>query len=580
MSGIYGIISNLDTTLEQKPSDLFFSSRFPGVLNEDYQYQNFAYGRSVINQFVDDRIIYENDKYIVVFEGVMYKKESLDTASYIIEQFEINQINFVNKIKGQFCGFIYDKQNALIKVFSDQLSTKPIYYYLHDGLFIFSSELKVVSNLLDDLNIAKTIDYDAVHCMLTYGYMLNDITYEKSTKKLPPFSILTVNKNFEKKMLKYNEFDFDNKKQINSFEAIIGIDVLIRNSVNNCWKKDIEYGYEHYCQLSGGLDSRVNLFLAKDLGFNNVTTFTFSQSRSDDDNIAQEICNKEGYKHIFYSLDGGNFLEREIEKYVLANDGLNNCIGSASGFDFMQSINHQRFGALHSGQIGDLLFGSYVKNNFKIESGLATNRADLLEKISFIDDFRKRYNNKSELFGYEQRVPNGTLNGDRSTSHFSDLLSPFYDVDLINYCLSIPNKLKANEGIYLDWFNSHCAAVSKYKWESAGVKPKNIKLVLLSKFIKRYKNGIMRRLGFNINDMNPFDIWLRHNKKIPSNLSSIFEENIDLIEDEELKSIVHDMYTSDIGFNHYGRNNKFIVITLLLSIKLHFPNGGGFKQNS
>jgi len=75
--------------------------------------------------------------------------------------------------------------------------------------------------------------------------------------------------------------------------------------------------------------------------------------------------------------------------------------------------------------------------------------------------------------------------------------------------------------------------------------------------------------AFNINDMNPFDVWLRKNKQILNNLDSLFNQHINSIEDEKLQSILNDMYNTDIKYSHYGRNNKFLVITVLLSYKLH-----------
>ena len=162
------------------------------------------------------------------------------------------------------------------------------------------------------------------------------------------------------------------------------------------------------------------------------------------------------------------------------------------------------------------------------------------------------------------------MNKDNKIIHFTDLFSPFYDRELIEFCLTIPDKYKKDEAIYLDWFNEKHKHISDYEWESAGIKPKNIKLVNLAKIFKRYKNAILRRIGFNINDMNPFDIWLRNNPKILENLDSTYNKLINTIKDLELKEMLIKMYNTDIKYSHYGRNNKFLVVTFLLAYELHF----------
>lgn len=569
MSGIYGVYSKNKLDIHDVYND-FYSSTLKTTINEEKTYNNFIYGRSVIDKFLDDRVIYEDNEIIIGFEGIFFNKETKKSCDSIKKYYKEKGMDFVKDIKGQFCGFIYDKLLNKLFIYNDHLSTKPLYYFKNEHIFMFASELKVITKLLTKLNIAKELDYDAVYSMLTFGYMLHDVSYEKNTKKLNYATILEVDNNFQTKQDKYFEFKKEQNLDLSKQEIIEKIDDLLLKSVQQCWAKDKAYGYGHYSFLSGGLDSRVNVFLAKELGYKNILTMTFSQSGSSDATIAQDIANKENFSHIFYALDNGKFLEKDLQRYVEANDGLVILSGSASGYDFLSTINNNNFGALHTGQIGDLLFGSYVKNNFNIRSGMMSEQSELLENISFFDAYQDCYCNNSELFGYEQRVIGGTLNGDRTTSHFTDMLSPFYDRDLIEFCLTIPDEFKKDEAIYLDWFNNKHKNIANYIWESAGVKPKNISYVKVSKTIKRYKNGLLRRIGLNINDMNPFDVWLRTNEKIVENLNSNFTEHIESIKDSKLKELLIKMYNTDIKYSHYGRNNKFLVVTLLLALNLHF----------
>ncbi|MCK5538593.1 MAG: hypothetical protein KAI79_17340 [Bacteroidales bacterium] len=568
MAGIYGVLSRQKQDIKNVYT-YFYSESLDNTINEEFEYDNFIYGRSVINKFLDDRVLFEDEHVIIGFEGVFYNKISKKSHETISQWYQEKGMDFVQDIKGQFAGFIYDKILDKLYIYNDHLSTKPLYVYKTEDIFLFASELKVITALLDELDIKKILDYDAVYAMLTFGYMLNDITYEQNTKTLNYATILEIDQDFNKKETQYffyvKKANFDLSKE----EIIETIDRLLTSSVTECWRKDDEYNYEHYSFLSGGLDSRVNLFLAKELGYKDVLTMTFSQSGSSDEKIAQEIATNENYKHLFYSLDNGNFLEKDLEKYVLANDGLAILNGSASGYEFLMTIKNSNYGALHTGQIGDLLFGSYVKKQFVAKQGIMSGKQQLADDITFFREYEKKYKNSSEIFGYEQRVINGTLNGDRTSSHFTDMISPFYNKELIEFCLAIPDRYKRDEAIYLDWFNSKHKKVATYKWESAGIKPININIVKYAKQFKRYKNALFRRIGLNINDMNPFDVWLRKNKQILKNLDKLFNQYIHNVEDEDLKNTLTEMYNTDIKYSNYGRNNKFLVITVLLSYELH-----------
>ncbi|WP_151943342.1 asparagine synthase-related protein [Aliarcobacter butzleri] len=569
MAGIYGILSKDNLNLSNL-FNMFFTSPLNNIINEEYKYDNFIYGRSTINRFTNDRVIYETNDLIISFEGIFFNKEHEKSHDTIQNWYSEYGIDFVKKIKGQFSGFIYDKRIEKLFIFNDHLSTKPIYYFQDKNIFIFSSELKVITKLQEKLKIQKELDYDAVYLMLTFGYMLGDTTYEKKTKKLNYSTILEVNLDFNIKEKQYFKYEKKENHKLLKSEIIERIDELLLKSVKYCWQKNEEYKYSHYAFLSGGLDSRVNVFLAKELGYQSINTITFSQSKSSDDIISKRISKNENFNHRFFSLDDGKYLEKDLVKYVGANDGIVNFQGAAAGFNILRNFQLPNLGAIHSGQIGDVLFGSFVKNKFSLNSGIVSNQDNLLKKISFFKEFQKKYNNNSEIFSFEQRQQNNTFNGDRTYSHFTDLFSPFYDRELIEFCLTIPDKYKKDEAIYLDWFNKKHKSISDYEWESAGIKPYNIKLVKIAKIFKRYKNAVLRRLGFNINDMNPFDIWLKNNPNIMKNLDNTYNRLIKIIVDNELKKLLISMYETDIKYSHYGRNNKFLVVTFLLAYELHF----------
>jgi asparagine synthase (glutamine-hydrolysing) len=367
MAGIYGILGkhNADSVYKY-----FFTYALPNITNEEYSYGEFTYGRSVLSKFLNDRILFEDDDFIIGFEGLFFNKDEQESFNTIKKWYRDKGIDFVKRIKGQFCGFIYDKKKKKLFVYSDHLSTKPLYYYANNELFIFSSELKVITKILNDLKVSKVLDYDAVYSMITFGYMLNDTTYEINTKKLQHSTILTVDSNYCLSSVQYYSYIKKENFNLSKNEIINTIDKLLLKSVKNCWEKDREYGYQHFSFLSGGLDSRVNLFLAKELGYSDINTITFSQSGSSDHTIAKKKSKKENFKHTFYPLDNGKYLEGNYQQYVDASDGLAILSGSAAGFNIMSNFENIFFGLLHTGQIGDVLFGSFINDDYDIQEGM------------------------------------------------------------------------------------------------------------------------------------------------------------------------------------------------------------------
>ena len=66
-------------------------------------------------------------------------------------------------------------------------------------------------------------------------------------------------------------------------DAVEQLDVLFRKAVSRCFEKDKAYGYNnHLASLSGGIDSRMVNFVAKELGYKKISNYTFGQSFSDE----------------------------------------------------------------------------------------------------------------------------------------------------------------------------------------------------------------------------------------------------------------------------------------------------------
>src|SRR5699024_10726644 len=132
-----------------------------------------------------------------------------------------------------------------------------------------------------------------------------------------------------------------------------------------------------------------------------------------------------------------------------------------------------------------------------------------------------------ELYTYEQRQINATLVGDRSLNSQIDSLSPFYDLDLIKLCLSLPDKYKMNMLLYFDWLKKFHPRALRYPWDKIEMQPNNKYKILYGQKFKKYYNGGKKYLGVKYDSMNPYNQWLKEDPKIIKTMDRILEVELD-----------------------------------------------------
>ncbi len=571
MAGIYGVF------LKDRIIEKGLNFTVCGSIDDKLVNANGTVGRSVLNKLNGDRFFKTVGGVTICFEGINLS-DHIKSPSHFFDAYNKHGITFINQLKGSFSGFIYDLERMKIFVFNDHLSTKNIFYYYdkEEGL-IFSSELIALKKSLQKYGISYTLNQDAVYMMALYGFILEDLTYINEVKKLSYSSRMTFD-------LAHNDFKIDKlfsysteKTSINYEDSLDKINGLMEVSVKKNWNKDISS--KHISLLSGGMDARTNIIIAKDLGFENITTITFGQSNSKDILYAKEIAVMEGLNSYQRFLDTPTYLiDNIIENYILPNDGLMMFQTSAHTSSTVKSFNLNDYQVLHTGQIGDLLFGSFTKENYDFRknrssigyTGFVSNEK-LLNKIESLPYILDKYQERGmELYTYEQRVINATLVGDRSLNGVIDNISPFFDLELINFCLSLPNKYKASQMIYFDWLKKHHNRALNYPWDKIEMLPNNRYKIIYGKKFKKYFNGAKKYFNLKYDSMNPYNEWLKKDLSIIEALDAIFETEIikDYIHNE-MKTDLREIYRENI----FEFRNKFAVITALLAMKLYFDDG-------
>lgn len=572
MAGIFGAFLN------EKRIKSFHEYMSPNPVINEYVSEHGIVGRSSINKLQKDRLFETQDNVTICFEGINLSDSIVDYNQFF-QAYNKNGITFINDLKGSFSGFVFDNKIGKIYIFNDHLSTKNIFYY-HDievG-FVFSSELHSISKFLFNENKNLTLNRDSVYMMALYGFLLENNTYFNEIHKLSYSSCITYDIK-KRKITIDKRFSYSRDKiSIPYKESIDTINNLMERSVIKCWGKASEESSKHLSLLSGGMDARSNIVIAKDCGFKDITSITFGQSNSKDIKYANLIAVGEELNHFQRILDYPNYLIDDIlNNYVKPNDGLIMFHSSAHTSSTVKSFNLNPYSLLHTGQIGDALFGSFTKENYDFKknrgsigyTGFISNKK-LLDKISILPQVLETYQDRGlELFTYEQRVINATLYGDRSLNNYIDNLSPFFDFELLNFCISLPNEYKKNQMIYFDWLKIHHKRALNYPWDKINMLPNNKYKIIYGKQFKKLTNGAKKYFNYKYESMNPYGQWLIKYPIIIKTLDEIVNSEINQpYIDKELKTDLLSIYKENV----FEFRNKFAVATALLALKLHFGN--------
>jgi asparagine synthase (glutamine-hydrolysing) len=566
MAGIFGGL-NISKFSFKKENKLKFIQCLEG---------NYTYGRKFIDKFNDERFILETDSYICTFEGFLFDIEEYKTQKDLFLN-ELNFNNFKDFIKildGSYTFSVYFKKERKIFLVSDHLSSMKLFYSKVNDTFIFSSNLFDITDYYKYNNNTLDIDLDGAYFFLGFGSIAGDKTLFNDISKLEPSTYLEFNiSTKEINIIKYHTLDFTKNTSMKEEAIIDKYEELLSNAMNRIVHLNDKYKLETIAGLSGGLDSKSMVVMLKER-LKKLTTYTFAQFGSSDQIIAQKVSSKLQTIHNFTSLDNGLCMKYNFEDVILQTNGMATISTLLHGYNSFININTEKFGLMVSGQIGDAIFGSHficnksLKEYITSKSHYGTVPEFIYKKIGFMDKLYKNYSDgQSEAYIYDGRISNGTIYGDIVSRNRIDTITPFYSKKLLDFTLSVEEKYRTDEYIYIKWFKKYHPKMLEFKWDKCNCLPTSFNTMKILKYVNSVKNAIKKRLKIKYDGMNPFDIWFRNDKEILINLDNFFVENIELLSfNKKLMDNTTRLFYSDL--DRYKRN-KFVVASLLLSLKLH-----------
>ena len=579
MPGFFGFISTNQRSFLLPEKD--------HLINEEIINDKIYLHRHTINKFLNDKIFEETNAYIFIIDGFILNMQELKTKydkiilSNLLEtMYEKLGETFFKDFRGSFSGLIYDKIKEILIIYTDHIGDKQLFYYHDENQLIFSSKILDILSFCKEMGIIVSLNKNAAYLMLTNSYYFEDITLINEVKKLEAGTYLK----YCDKKITINRYHLLNNTPNNNQkedDIIENIDLLFKQAIARSLNKNREYGYKNMASLSGGLDSRMTTWVLNEIKEpdEKIINYTYSQSNYLDEIIAKSIAKYLGNQLILKTLDNGLSLTR-IDEATKISEGMILYPSLGQLVEFTELINFDDFGLIHTGLLGDAVMGAgYATINTKKELNILGHAASLKLKNKINDiKLNNTYKNQEIFNLYSRGFAGMNLGTPSILQNYTESFSPFYDLDFMEYCLTIPIKYRNDYRIYFKWILKKYPQAARFKWENYKAKITTYKInimgkrvpikQLLPKIIKKYKI-------FNIDihtqkHMHPYNYWYTHYTKVNEYINNYYSENIKYVQDEDLKNDCKNL------FNDGTTMEKCLVISLLSALKL-FSNNSNIK---
>lgn len=217
----------------------------------------------------------------------------------ILHAYEEWGLQAVHRFIGMFAFVIYDQGKQQVIVFRDRTGIKPFFYYWHNNLFLFASELKAFHQ---HSNFEKKINIDSVAAFLLHGHVPAPHCIFENAYKLNPghYLVLDMQKSTIEKEQYWNVYDLYNRPKLNIElpEALEVTERELKKAFEYRMVSDVPVGVF----LSGGYDSSCLAALLQKDRTEKIKTFTIGMEEKDLDEspFAKNIADFLGTDHTEY----------------------------------------------------------------------------------------------------------------------------------------------------------------------------------------------------------------------------------------------------------------------------------------
>ena len=321
---------------------------------------------SIIDLKTGQQPMFNDDGTIgLIFNGEIYDHKALredlqvrghhfkttSDSEVIIRLYEEYDLNFFEKLNGEFAFIIWDQNKRRLLAVKDRMGIKPLFFYRSHDEIIFSSEAKGIFALP---RVPRQISKEYLTGP-AWGVFPKSFSTFESIESLKPGHFLIVNQNESPVEKEYWRLNYTPDCNLTFEDAQEKLRNLLAQAVKRRMVADVEVGV----YLSGGLDSTLICALMAQNGQKfKAFNMGFTGSVYDEASLAQKIANHYGVQ--FETIDCS--MELMAENYlktiyhselVLFNPGP---IAKIILSHLVRSQNHK---ACLTGEGSDEIFGGY-----------------------------------------------------------------------------------------------------------------------------------------------------------------------------------------------------------------------------
>ena len=146
----------------------------------------------LLNKFPGDQFLRTESEIVSFLNGYVYNKADyeqtcgLGWAEAFTRALTEDAEGALKKLRGGFCGYLYDGKKRELLVYTDQVAVKPVYYYIDGDRWMVSDRVEDMVKVLRYNGLACEFQPLAAQYMLTYGYMIDDTTFVRQIRRLLP----------------------------------------------------------------------------------------------------------------------------------------------------------------------------------------------------------------------------------------------------------------------------------------------------------------------------------------------------------------------------------------------------------
>lgn len=247
---------------------------------------------------------------VIVFNGEIYNflelreelvKEGVRFSSHtdtevILALYARDGVKCLDRLNGMFAFALWDIKRQELFIARDRLGKKPLYYFSHEGRFVFGSEIKAILALPD---IPRDIRLDAVYDFFAYQYVPDPKSIFTHIHKLPPAHYMLLNSDGFS-IHEYWDISFKHSASGDEKSHQDTLKVLLEQATKQRMVSDVPLG----AFLSGGVDSSGVVAMMAQASESPVKTCTigFDDEAFNEADFAREIAEKYQTEHHEYTV--------------------------------------------------------------------------------------------------------------------------------------------------------------------------------------------------------------------------------------------------------------------------------------